>query len=254
MTAELTTVTVSAGVAHLCLNRPHVSNALDLAAAESFAVGVRRAGADDVGAVLISGAGPRFCVGGDLAAMRASSDPSAYVMAMASALDEALVALTELDKPVVAAVQGAVAGAGLGVMLSADVVVAAAQTRFSAAYSRMGLTPDCGVSYGLAQAIGLHRALGFVLLDRTINAATAHEWGLVTQIVEQDPVAAATHIAQTWADGPRSALGRSRQLVRRSATLGRAASGQEESRSIATAAAFPEAQRRMDEFFGQRRS
>ena len=174
-----------AGVCHLELNRPAVSNAVDLSTAHELDAAIDRAASDDsVRAVLVTGAGKRFCAGGDVAAMVAAPDRAAYVLALARALDGALQKLAALDKPTVAAVQGAVAGAGLAVMLSCDVIVAAESTRFVTAYSGVGLTPDCGVSYLLPRAIGQQRALALALTNRALSAREALEWGLVTEVVE----------------------------------------------------------------------
>ncbi len=162
--AEPVRYAVDGNVARITLNRPEVSNAVDLPAAHAFEVAVQRAGADDeVRAVLLTGAGPRFCAGGDLAAMAADEDPAGYVRELALVFDRGLRSLAALPKPVVAAVHGAVAGAGLGVVLSADLVVAARSTKFAFAYTGVGLTPDCGVSVLLPRAIGQQRALQLAL-------------------------------------------------------------------------------------------
>ena len=147
----LVEVTATQGVAPLELNRPHAANAFDLETARELATAVDAAAADaDVRALLVTGAGPQFCAGGDVASFVAASDPPAYVEQLAIELDAAFRALAALEKPVVAAVQGAVAGAGLALMLSSDVIVAAPDTRFVFAYPGIGFTPDCGVSYPAA--------------------------------------------------------------------------------------------------------
>src|SRR5258706_8446830 len=110
--------TATAGVARIVLNRPEVSNAVDLPMAEAIGVAVARATVDDaVRSLLIVGAGDRFCAGGDLAAMTAAAQRLEYVRTLATTLDRALEALTSMPKPVVAAVQGTAAGAGLAAVL-----------------------------------------------------------------------------------------------------------------------------------------
>lgn len=134
------------GLARLTLNRPEASNSMDLPTAEAFKTAVERAAADEkVRVVLVTGNGKRFCAGGDVGSMASAENRPAYLLELALVLDGALQRLATLDKPVVAAVQGAVAGAGLGLMLSADVIVAERSTKFLTAYSAIGLTPDCGV-------------------------------------------------------------------------------------------------------------
>lgn len=244
---------VEEAVAHVRLNRPEAANAFDLAATRELREAVDRAGADPgVRAVMLSGAGARFCAGGDVASFVAAADRSAYLHRLASELDEALQALAALPKPVVAAVHGAVAGAGLGLLLSADVAVAAPGTKFVFAYPGIGLTPDCGVSWMLPRAVGSQRALALALTGRTLDATTAQEWGLVAE-VQEDPVAGATGLARSWADGPAEALGRTRLLLRAAWQTDRATAGAREADVIAEAVRGEESQRLIRAFTARSR-
>lgn len=167
-------------------------------------------------------------------------------------LDEALVALHDLDKPVVAAVHGAVAGAGLALMLSCDLVVAASSTRFVSAYAGVGLTPDCGLSWLLPRAVGQQRALELLLTPRAIGADEARAWGLVTEVVADHEVAdRAAELADSLADGPAYALGQARRLVRRGWTQERVAAGRLEAATIARAVVTPAATERLERFAGR---
>lgn len=243
---ELINYTVSNGVAHLEVNRPEVANVFDLPTSQAFGAAVAAAAADEnVRAVLISGAGKRFCAGGDVASFVAAGEDrgarAAFLQELADDLDGAFQALTALEKPVVAAVQGAVAGAGLGLALSADLVVAEAATKFVFAYPGIGLTPDCGVSWLLPRAVGQQRALQFALLGRPLVAAEAAEWGMVAEVVESDALGRARAIAEQLAAGPAVAFGQVRRLIRASATSTRAEAGAEESRTIAASVQTDEA-------------
>lgn len=230
------------GVARIELNRPEASNAVDLPTSQELGEAVARAASDaDVHAVLLTGAGPRFCAGGDVASFAAAADQAAYVHELALHLDGVSRALAAMPKPVVAAVHGAVAGAGLALMLSCDVIVAAPATKFVFAYPGIGLTPDCGLSYLLPRAIGQQRALGFALGARPVDAAQALEWGLVTEVVE-DAAGRAHDVAATMAAGPAAALGGARRLLRAGWELDRAAVGVEEARTISEQVQGREAQ------------
>ncbi len=233
------------GVGRIELNRPAVSNAVDLPTAHELESIIERAASDvSVRAVLMTGAGKRFCAGGDVATMVAAPDRAAYVLALARALDGALQKLAALDKPTVAAVQGAVAGAGLAVMLSCDVIVAAQSTRFVTAYSGVGLTPDCGVSYLLPRAIGQQRALALALTNRALSAREALEWGLVTEVVDDAGVAErAAAVAAELAAGPSFALGQAKRLIRSSWEMSRAEVGADEARTISDAVSTEDASR-----------
>ncbi|WP_110239704.1 enoyl-CoA hydratase/isomerase family protein [Nocardioides gilvus] len=239
------TYDVADGVAHLQLNRPDAANALDMALATALREATEWAqGDDDVRAVLLTGAGKRFCGGGDVASFAAAEDQATFLYALAVEADAAVRALEALSKPVVAAVQGAVAGAGLAIMLAADVIVAAAGTKFVFAYPGIGLTPDCGVSWLLPRAIGQQRALSFALANKPIGPETALEWGLVAEVVDEgvDASVRAGEIAAGFAAGPAGALGQARRLLRAGWSQTREEMGLEEARTISAMVTGDEAQ------------
>lgn len=230
--SDVVTYAVDDGVAHLELNRPDSANALDLPLARALRARVQEVATDDaVRAVLITGSGARFCAGGDVGSFVAAPDPAAYLRDLATEADAALQALAALDKPVVASVHGAVAGAGLALMLSCDLVVADPRTKFVFAYPGIGLTPDCGVSWLLPRAIGSHRALSFALSGQVLTAGTAQDWGLVTEVAD-DPVVRSRSLAGSFAAGPAQALGQTRRLLRASWEADRVTAGAEEARTI----------------------
>ncbi|MER6152911.1 enoyl-CoA hydratase/isomerase family protein [Streptomyces hirsutus] len=242
--------TIEDGVATIMLARPEVSNSIDLATARSFGAVVEAAGADDaVRVILLTGDGPRFCAGGDVAWVASAADPASALLELANELDSALQSLGALPKPVVASVQGAAAGAGLGVVLAADVVVSARSTRYLTAYANVGLTPDCGVSWLLPRAVGQQRALELALTGRVLSADEARDWGLVTTVVEDDELATATaQLATKLAAGAPYALGQARRLIRSSYAVSRANSGADESRTVSAAAETTEAQAAIAQF------
>ncbi len=122
------------GIGRLVLTRPEQSNSFDLPAARDMALAVDAVSADEVRAITLTAEGKRFCAGGDVTSFLASDDAPAYLLELANVLEGALRDLADLSKPVVAGVRGAVAGAGLAVMLSADVIVASRSTKFVMAY------------------------------------------------------------------------------------------------------------------------
>ncbi|GHF35952.1 2-(1,2-epoxy-1,2-dihydrophenyl)acetyl-CoA isomerase [Amycolatopsis bartoniae] len=241
---------VEGGVGRITLNRPSVSNAVDLPTAQAFGEAVTAAADDeDVRVILLAGAGPRFCGGGDVRSFLAASDPANYLHELATLFESQLRRMSELPKPVIAGVQGAVAGAGLAFVLNADVVVAARSTKFRMAYSGIGLTPDCGVSYLLPRAIGTQRALEFALTGRTLTAEDARAWGLVTEVTDDDAVTRrAGELAEALAAGPALALGQAKRLIRSSFGEGRAQSAADEARTIAAAVTTDEAQKLIRRF------
>lgn len=245
-------LTVSGGVAHLELNRPEQSNSFDLPAARAFADAVHSIEVDDEArVVLMTGAGRRFSAGGDVASMVATDDRGAYLRELAEVLDDALQRLDSLPKPVVVAVHGAVAGAGIGVMLTGDLIVAHRATKFVTAYAGIGLTPDCGVSWLLPRAVGQQRALLMTLTPTVLDGDQALAWGLVSEVVDEDAVGRARELAMSLAAGPSHALGQARRLLRSSWSVDRATSGADETRTIAAAINTPEATALVEAFVGR---
>lgn len=244
------TYDLSNGVARIALARPERANALDLPTARALRAAVERAAADpEVRVVLLAGDGARFCAGGDVASMTSAVVASEYIFELAGEVDAALVALDALDKPVVAQVQGVAAGAGMAIMLSADLVISSRSTRYLTAYAGVGLSPDCGLSWLLPRAIGQQRALDLLLTGRILDAETACDWGLVTTVVDDDLLGSTVaELTARLAAGPAFALGQARRLVRSSWTATRAEGGADESRTIAVAVDQPETRQLIDRF------
>ena len=242
MNDEAVLYEVRDSIARVSLNRPGQSNAFDLDTAREFTSVVERIAASEARAVLLAGNGPRFCAGGDVASMVVAADKAAYLRELAKTLEAGLRAMSELPIPVIAAVQGAVAGAGLAVVLNADVVVASRSTKFLTAYAGIGLTPDCGVSYLLPRAVGQQRALELALTGRVLSADEALEWGLIAKVVEADDLrAAADDLVARVASGAVAALGDAKRLIRSSFEVSRPQSAAAEVDSIAHAVTRDEA-------------
>lgn len=226
-------LTVADGIGHIQLNRPDASNTVNMALATGLREAVAAAAADDaVRAVLLSGAGKRFCSGGDIGSFVDEEDP-AYLQRLAEEAGAAVMALEDLTKPVVVAVQGAVAGGGLGIMLGGDVVIAQEGTKFVFAYPAIGLTPDCGVSYLLPRAMGQQRALAFALTGTPLAAEEAQAQGLVAEVVP-DAVERGRELATSLAKGAAGAFGDSRRLLRASWTRDRVTSAADEAATLSS--------------------
>lgn len=203
-------------LARVTFNRPASLNAMDFDMATRWRDIAREVTSDStVGAVVLDAAGPAFCAGGDVVAMATSGAGGAAVTETAHVIHDGIRAWVHSDKPIVAAVQGAVAGGGLGLMLSADYIVASDSARFVSKYANIGLTPDLGVSTLLPAAIGERRALQLLLQDRTLSADEALEWGLVAEVVPLDELAdRAAQIARFWLENATAAFGHAKRLVR----------------------------------------
>lgn len=209
-------VTRDGALARVTFNRPAFLNAMGFEMGGRWRDVAHELTSDDsVGAIILDAAGPAFCAGGDVLEMATSGASGADVTAAAHTIHDGIRTFAESSTPIVAAVQGAVAGGGLGLMLTADYIVASDQAKFVSKYANIGLTPDLGVSTLLPAAVGQRRALQLLLQDLTIDAATALDWGLVTEVVPAGEVAArAEAVARFWLDGATGAFGQAKRLVR----------------------------------------
>ena len=203
------------GVARINLNRAEAANAIDLAFAQEFEAVAKTLRSGTIRVISITAAGRNFCVGGDLKSFSAEPDLGAHLDMVTEHLHEGIALMVEMDAPVVVAVNGAVAGAGLGIVCAADLVVAGESSTFLMAYTRLGLTPDGSSSWFLAQHVGLHRALDLALTNRVLNAREALDWGIVSRVVPDDMVLAeAESFVTTLATGPTAAYGAAARLLR----------------------------------------
>lgn len=205
------------GVAHITLNRPEAANALNLEMGQELLRAVLRCDEDSaVRAVLISGAGDVFCVGGDLKSFSEQGEHLPYhLKEVTTYLHAAVSRMARMDPPVVAAVHGAAAGAGMSLACACDLVLAAESARFTMAYSNAGLTPDGSSTYYLPRIVGLKRALELTLTNRQLSAREAMEWGIVTRVVpDEDLSEDAATLASQLAAGATKALGAAKRLLR----------------------------------------
>ncbi len=203
-------------VAHITLNRPEAANSINRELARDLMHVAMHCGEDPaIRAVVITGAGRIFCSGGDLKEIAAQGERLPYHMKeLTTYLHAAISRLTRMDPPVVAAVNGSAAGAGMSLVCACDIVVAAETTRFTMAYTRAGLTPDGSSTYFLPRIVGLKRALELTLTNRVLSAREAFEWGIVTRVVPDAELLEQAHaLAAELAAGPTKALGASKRLL-----------------------------------------
>jgi 2-(1,2-epoxy-1,2-dihydrophenyl)acetyl-CoA isomerase len=218
--------TVSDGVATITFNRPAVMNALDADMIRAFRAGSERAAADpEARVIVLRGAGPAFVAGGDVAMFRDNVAAMAtLVPELAGELHHGILALRRASQPVIAAVHGAVAGAGVSIMLACDLILAAAGTQFSMAYSRIGTSPDGGATWFLPRLTGYQKAMELMLLADTVDAEVMQRLGVINQVLPADQLAAATEkLARRLAAGPAQAYAETKALANRAMHDGLAA-------------------------------
>jgi 2-(1,2-epoxy-1,2-dihydrophenyl)acetyl-CoA isomerase len=212
---DVLTEKLPTGVMIVTLNRPDALNTLGGTLLADFGAAMHDAAADPaVRAVLITGAGRAFCAGADLSAPRgqnvAAPAPLAFSRRVTSMEDlhgQLAGAAFRCDKPTVAVVNGAAAGAGFGVALSCDFRIASEQALFVSAFARIGLSGDNGITWGLSRLVGRSMALEILMLSPRLTATEALELGLVRSVVPpQELMSAGLQFGERLADGPTQAF------------------------------------------------
>lgn len=207
---------VADGVATITLNRPQVLNALDVGMLRGLREAAEQAERDaSARVVVVRGAGPAFLAGGDVALFHANLPRMpALVREGATEFHQSILALRRAPKPVLAAVHGAVAGAGVSLMAAADLCIAAEGTKFTMAYSKLGTSPDGGATHSLPRLVGNRKALELIMLSDAFDAQAALALGLVNWVVGAERLGAETEaIARRLALGATVAYGEIKRLV-----------------------------------------
>ena len=205
----------------ITLNRPDVLNAINREMHEGLRDALKQARADDVRAVIVTGAGRGFCVGQDLTEFREA--PTDIADRLRRYYHPNVEAIRALEKPVIAAVNGAAAGAGLSLACACDLRIASESATFVPAFINIGLVPDSGGSFFVHRLLGYARAFEWMTSGRRLSAAEARDWGLVGEIVEDERLATrAAELAAELAAMPTRGIGMTKRLFDHaaSATLG----------------------------------
>jgi 2-(1,2-epoxy-1,2-dihydrophenyl)acetyl-CoA isomerase len=200
------------GVTTITLARPEALNALNAAMRRELLAALKAIARDEsVRAVVLTGEGRGFCAGADL---RGGSGEREFRRVLTAEYNPLIRAMRSLPKPVVAAVNGVAAGAGVSLALAADLVLAAADARFVPAFGRIGLVPDSGLTRTLVRTLGRHRAAAILWLGGPVSAEEARAAGLVHDVVAApDLPAAAAELASQLAAGPTAGMALTKRLI-----------------------------------------
>lgn len=244
-------------VAVVTLNRPQVRNALDVPTGDAIISCMMEIEyARDIRAIVLTGAGASFSAGGDLRTI-ATSDPEHPGRALKQllvGLNAVITGLRSLPQPVVAAVGGAVGGAGWSLAMACDLLVMGEGASFRSSYTAVGLTPDAGLSHALVRRLGPQRAMEYILTNKPLSAAEALEAGLVNRIVPDGEVLeAAVAWATELAQGPARSFALVKQLVNSAANTPLEAQLELERLAIAQAAEHPDFAEGVGAFMQKRR-
>lgn len=210
-------VTVADGVATLRIQRPEVSNAIDISIIRSMhlALDQIQKGEGGVRAVVITGSGDVFCSGLDLHSIDLSVHHARQRahFEMRRFMDPLITRLSGFRYPIIAAVNGAAVGAGMSLALASDIIVVAESAYFCPSFARLGLVPDAGITFHLARRIGGGRSLAALMLAERIEARKALDWGLAYAVAPDGCAEArAQEIGHKLASGPCAVLSQIRAL------------------------------------------
>ncbi|MDY6833437.1 MAG: enoyl-CoA hydratase [Chloroflexota bacterium] len=195
------------GIARVTLNRPDVLNAFSLEMREEVGTAFEGFALDDnVRVVVLTGAGRAFCAGGDIKGWGELGDDGLTVLL--NLARRAIKAITSLEKPVIAMVNGAAAGAGCNLALACDLIIASEKARFGETFVKVGLGPDWGGAYLLPRLVGMSRAKELLFTGKMIKATEAEALGLVNRVVPPEELEVVTmELATELATSPTRAIG-----------------------------------------------
>jgi 2-(1,2-epoxy-1,2-dihydrophenyl)acetyl-CoA isomerase len=203
-------VTRDGAVQTITLNRPDVMNAFNGALHAGLRDALKEARDPDVRAVVITGAGRGFCAGQDL---KEFTDMPSVGDSLRATYHPNVLAIRALEKPVIAAVNGACAGAGLSLACACDIRIASDSAVFVPGFIGIGLVPDSGGTYFIHRILGAPRAFEWMTSNRRLTAAEAHAWGIVSEVVDASEFASRTaELAATYAALPTRAVAMTKRL------------------------------------------
>jgi 2-(1,2-epoxy-1,2-dihydrophenyl)acetyl-CoA isomerase len=253
--SEVVQVERNGGVATIRMNRPDRLNAYNEEMGAELLSAVSGAAADPaVRCLVLTGTGKAFSAGGDVELFAAFQDegPGKF-LGLAIGLHALVATLRRAPKPVVAAVNGVSAGAGFSMALACDVAVASASARFTLGYQNIGLSPDGGMTFFLARAVGAQRAMEMTLFSRVLSAEQAAAWGLVQEVFPDEAFAAGVGaLAERLASGPTVAYARAKELYNRALSQPLEAQLEEERQNISRCAGTGDFREGIRAFLGKR--
>lgn len=200
-------------VLHLVNNAPEQRNAFGMDFYDAMIPAIESASAEDVGAVVISGAGGFFCAGGDVKRLAvAHKEPFEERRKGVDRLHEMMRAIRACPRPIIAAVEGGAAGAGASLAAACDLIVAGRDAYFMLAYVKIGITPDGGATWSFARALPRQFATEMALTGGRVPAERLHQLGMVNRLSD-DPLADAMAWAAELAEGPAASMASIKKLV-----------------------------------------
>jgi 2-(1,2-epoxy-1,2-dihydrophenyl)acetyl-CoA isomerase len=217
MNYETLHITIQDMVAYITLNRPDRLNSFDLKLGHELHDVLKDVAKNpDVRVVVIKGTGKGFCGGGDVKEMYAAADKSRFLRDLTRAIHRCVLEMRAMEKPVIAAVNGAAFGAGLSLALACDIIIAVKDAKLSTAFIGIGLAPGCGTQF-MTKLIGYQRACEYILTSKTFTAEEGYRLGIINKTVDVENLdAAVEECVSVFRTLPPIAVGKAKMLINKS--------------------------------------
>ena len=217
MSYETLQITIKDRIASITLNRPERLNSFDMKLGhELYDVLQIVAQNDEIRAVVLRGTGKGFCGGGDVKEMHAAKDKPRFLRDLTQAIHRCVIEIRTMEKPVIAAVNGAAFGAGLSLALACDIIIAVKEAKMSTAFIGIGLAPGCGTQF-VTKLIGYQRACEYILTSKTFAAEDGFHLGIVNKVVDTEKLNdAVEEIVSAFRLLPPIAVGKAKMLINKS--------------------------------------
>lgn len=217
MSYETLQLIIKDRIATITLNRPDRLNSFDMKLGQELYDVLHDVGKNpDVLVVILKGTGKGFCGGGDVKEMHIASDKSRFLRDLTRAIHRCVIEIRTMEKPVIAAVNGAAFGAGLSLALACDMIIAVTQAKLCSAFIGIGLAPGCGTQF-MTKTMGYQRACEYILTAKTFSAEDGYQLGLINKVVDADAFEAAVEdLSSLFKTLPPIAVGKAKMLVNKS--------------------------------------
>jgi 2-(1,2-epoxy-1,2-dihydrophenyl)acetyl-CoA isomerase len=217
MTHETVKITTKNQCAYITLNRPERLNSFNLKLGEELFEKLHSVSSNnDIKAVVIRGSGKGFCGGGDVKEMHKAINKPQFLRDLTKAIHKCVLEMRMMEKPVIAAVNGAAFGAGFSLMLACDIIIANKNAKFGTAFIGIGLAPGCGTQL-LTQLVGYQKACEYILTSKVFTADQAEKLGIVNKVVNENEIDNETEkFVDIFRGFPSIAVGKAKMLINKS--------------------------------------
>ncbi|KYK24958.1 hypothetical protein AYK25_05725 [Thermoplasmatales archaeon SM1-50] len=217
MSYETLQKTIKENVATITLNRPDRLNSFDMKLGQELYNVLHEVGKNtEVLVVILKGTGKGFCGGGDVKEMHAAADKSRFLRDLTRAIHRCVIEIRSMEKPVIAAVNGAAFGAGLSLALACDMIIAVKEAKMSTAFIGIGLAPGCGTQF-VTNVVGYQRACEYIMTSKIFTAEEGYHLGLINRVVDANTFdAAIKETVSVFQSLPPIAVGKAKMLINKS--------------------------------------